>query len=248
MITRLFWATALSLGVCAVVFGQASQDSRFKILGTVMAEQAEARIGLPFGTSGVEVTDTGEINQKKLQAELKQHGQAIEAGRVVTITKIDFSNDTIELELDGGGKNQKKWYDHIEVGVGAGTTPIDQKDESKAKGSKIVLKFEKKVPADLTPDHLHELLMPVLDFNKHNFMKTGIESLPPEFQEAVKEKEAKIGMDRSTVIMAMGRPDKKSYDTDEQGVQQETWIYLGRGKKATFVWFEKDVVVKVKFY
>ena len=228
--------------------GQASQESRFKILGTVMAEQAEARIAMPFGTEGIEITDKGEVDQKKLAAEIKKHGQSVEPGRVVTITKIDFSNDSIEFELDGGGKNTSKWYDHIEVGVGAGTTPVTRNDTAKAKGSKITLKFAKKVPADITPDQLHQLLDPVLDFNKHNFMKTGIESLPPEFQQAVKEKEAKIGMDRSTVIMAMGRPDKRTSDKNDQGQPQETWIYYGRGKKATFVWFQNDVVIKVEAF
>jgi len=214
-----------------------------------MAEQAEAKVPMPFGTEGVELTDKGEINEKKVQADLKKNGQAIAPGRVVTITKIDFSNDSIELELDGGGKNKKAWYDHIEVGIGDGSTPIDQnKDLSKVKGSKVVLKFGKKVPADITPEQLHQLLAPVLDFNTHNFMKSGIEALPPAFQEAVKKKEAEIGMDRSTVIMALGRPDKKSYDTDAGGSQQETWIYYGRGKKATFVWFQNDVVVKVEAF
>jgi hypothetical protein len=234
--------------VSAALAAQASRDARFKILGTVIAEQAEARIALPFGTEGVEVKDTGEIDQKKVESEIKKHGQAIEPGKIVTITKIDFSDDSIEIELDGGGKNKKAWYDRIEVGVGNTTTPIDQKDESKAKGSKIVVKFARKVPPDITPEHLHELLMPALDFDKHNFMKTGVESLPPEFQQAVKEKEARIGMDRSTVIMAMGRPDRKSHDKDDHGSEQETWIYYGRGKKATFVWFQNDVVVKVEAF
>ena len=60
----------------------------------------------------------------------------------------------------------------------------------------------------------------VLDFEKHNFLKTGLESLPKEFQEAVKAKEARIGMDQSTVIMAMGRPDKRSQDNDSNGQPQ----------------------------
>jgi hypothetical protein len=248
MNTRLLGAVILCLAASVSLSAQVSKDAKFKILGTVIAEQAEARIAMPFGMEGVEVNDEGEINQKKVESEIKKHGQAIEAGRIVTITAIDFADDKIELELDGGGKNKKAWYDRIEVGVGSTTTPIDRKDESKAKGSKIVLKFAKKVPPEITPDHLHELLMPVLDFNKHNFMTSGVEALPPEFQQAIKEKEAKIGMDRGTVILAMGRPDRKSYDKDSGGAQQETWIYYGRGKKATFVWFQNDVVIKVEAF
>lgn len=248
MTQRLLLAAILVAGVSLVAFAQASKDARFKILGTVIAEQAEARIAMPFGTEGVEVNDTGEVDDKKIASEIKKHGQSVEPGKIVTITAIDFSDDKIEIQLDGGGKNKKAWYDRIEVGVGGATTPVNRSDETKAKGSKITVKFAKKVPPEITPEHLHELLMPVLDFDKHNFMKTGVESLPPEFQEAVKDKEARIGMDRSTVIMAMGRPDKKSYDTSDGGVQQETWIYYGRGKKATFVWFQKDVVIKVEAF
>src|SRR5262249_21143033 len=131
MTTRLFWAALLSVGVSTALAAQASKDARFKILGTVIAEQAEARIAMPFGTDGIEVNDNGEVDEKKVASEIKKHGQSIEAGRIVTITAIDFSDDKIEFELDGGGKNKKAWYDRIEVGVGGATTPIDRKDESK---------------------------------------------------------------------------------------------------------------------
>ncbi len=152
--------------------------------------------------------------------------------------------------LDGGGKNKKSWYDRIEIGMGGSgrTTPVSRDDTNRAKGSKIVLKFAKKVPENISPALLHELLGPALDFEKHNFLKTGIEALPPEYQEAVKVKEARIGMDRSTVRMALGRPDKTSRDKNDTGTPQETWIYYGRGKKATFVWFQNDVVIKIEAF
>src|SRR5262249_43832125 len=140
--------------------------------------------------------------------------------------------------------------DRIQVGVGVGntTTPVPRDDKTaKAKGSKVVVRFAKKVPSNLTPDHLREILIPLLDFNKHNFMKTGLESLPPEFQEAVKAKEAKIGMDRSTVIMALGRPDNKFRET-KAGVYTEQWLYYQRGLRALFITFENNVVVEIKQY
>jgi hypothetical protein len=78
-------------------------------------------------------------------------------------------------------------------------------------------------------------------------MKTGIESLPPEFQEAVKAKEARIGMDRSTVIMALGRPDRKYRET-KNGIYSEQWLYYLVGLRALFVTFEDNVVVEIKQY
>src|SRR2546429_2105 len=94
---------------------------------------------------------------------------------------------------------------------------------------------------------LKEMLLPVLDFNKQTFLKTGVDALPPEFQEAVKAKEAKIGMDRNTVIMALGRPDKKVREKKD-GMDVEDWIYFQRGLRAKFVTFENNVVVRIAEY
>jgi len=225
---------------------QLSRDARYDLLRTVMADQAAARIGLPFGTDGVELSDSGQINQEKLQKEIQKNGQSIQPGKVVSITDMSFDDNKITLELDGGGKNKKSVLDRIQIGVGgnAGTVPVRDDKVLQAKGSKVILRFSKKVPPDLTPDQLRQLLDPVLDFNKHNFMKTGIEALPPEFQEAVKEKEAKIGMDRSTVLMALGRPDKKFRDPSKPAYEQ--WLYYLRGLRALFVDFEDNIVVRVR--
>src|SRR5436309_6171189 len=243
MIYRGFLAGLV--GICVSVPGRAqiSRDAKYEILRTVIADQASARIALPFGDDGVEISDSGQINKDKLSRDLQKNGQSIETGKVVTVTDISFDDNKINLELDGGGKNKKSFLDRIQVGIGTGntTTPVGRDDKTaKAKGSKIVIRFEKKVPPDLKPDQLKETLKPLLDFNKHNFMKTGIDALPPEFQEAVKAKEARIGMDRSTVIMALGRPDNKFRET-KNGVYTEQWLYNQRGLRALFITFEDNV-------
>jgi hypothetical protein len=250
MIYRGFLAIVACLCLCLQLPAQISRDAKFEILRTIIADQAAARIAMPFGTEGLELSESGEINKDKLEKEIKKNGQSVEPGKVVSVTDISFADDKIELELDGGGKNKKSFVDRIQIGVGTGntTTPVPRDDKTKkAKGSKIVLKFAKKVPQDLKPEALKELLAPVLDFNKHNFLKTGIDALPPEFQEAVKAKEAKIGMDRSTVIMALGRPDKKVREKKD-GADVEDWIYFQRGLRAKFVTFENNVVVRIAEY
>ena len=246
MIYRSFLAAILCMSASLSLPAQISRDAKFEILRTVIAEQAAARIALPFGNDGVDIEDSGQVNKDKLSADIKKNGQSIETGKVVTVTEISFDDNKIQIELDGGGKNKKGFLDRIEVGVGSQTTPVTR-DVRKAKGSKIVLRFAQKVPADLTPDQLKQMLDPILDFNKHNFLKTGIDALPPEFQEAVKVKEARIGMDRSTVIMALGRPDKKVREKVE-GIDTEDWIYFQRGLRAQFITFEKDVVMRIRQY
>src|SRR5262245_9372212 len=247
MLYRGFLVGLLSLTVGVPLSAQISLDAKFEILRTIMADQAASRIGMPFGTGGVELSDAGELNKQKLETDMKKNGQSIEVGKVVTVTEIAFDDNKVEIELDGGGKNKKSFFDRLEVGVGSQTRPVSNDDPKKAKGSKVVLKFAGKVPADLTPDQLKQLLNPVLDFEKHNFLKTGIDALPPEFQEAVKVKEARIGMDRSTVVMALGRPDRKIREKVD-GVETEDWIYFQRGLRAQFVTFENDVVVRIRQY
>ena len=247
MLYRVLLSGLLSLIFVVPLSAQISRDAKFEILRTVMADQAASRIALPFGTNGVDLTDAGEVNKQRLDADIKKNGQSIEVGKVVTVTEISFDDNKIEIELDGGGKNKKGFFDRLEVGLGSQTRPVSNDDPKKAKGSKVVLRFAEKVPADLTPDQLKQLLLPVLDFEKRNFLKTGIEALPPEFQEAVKVKEARIGMDRSTVIMALGRPDRKVREKVD-GMETEDWIYFQRGLRAQFVTFENDVVVRIRQY
>jgi len=250
MLYRGFSAILVCLCLSVPLPAQLSRDSKFEILRTVIADQASARIAMPFGTQGIELSESGEINKEKLDKEMKKNGQSIEAGKVVTVTDIDFGDDKIEIELDGGGKNKKSFTDRIQIGIGSGTqtVPVGRDDKTKkAKGSKIVLRFTKKVPSDLKPEALKEMLAAVLDFNKRNFLRTGIDALPPEFQEAVKAKEARIGMDRTTVIMALGRPDKKVREKKD-GVDVEDWIYFQRGLRAKFVTFENNVVVRIAEY
>lgn len=229
---------------------QISRDARYNIIRTVLADTASARMPLPFGSDGVEVSDSGEINKDKLARDMQKNGLAIETGKVVTVTDISFDDNKVNIELDGGGKNKKSLLDRIQVGVGTDTAqvPISPNDKTaKAKGSKIVVRFAKKVPEGLRPEQLKEILSSILDFEKHNFMKTGIESLPTEFQEAVKAKEARIGMDKSTVILAMGRPDDRIRET-KNSLPTETWIYKLRGQRTVFVEFENNVVVEIKQY
>jgi hypothetical protein len=232
---------------------QVSQQARFEIQRTVLAEKVSARVAMPFGGDGIELTDAGVINEKKRAEQIAENGESIENGKVVTITQITFDSKSIEIELDGGGKNKKGFLEHIQVGMGGGGgsvgRPVGNTDEElkKAKGSKIVLKFAAKVPADLTPEQLRELLGVALDFNKQNFMKTGVDALPAEFREAVLAKEARIGMDRNTVLMAMGSPDQRVREKDSAGANNEDWIYYGRGVRTTFVKFNEDnVVISVK--
>jgi hypothetical protein len=65
MIYRAFAIAVLSVAVASPARAQLSQDARFEILRTVIAQQAASRITLPRSADGVEVND-GKINQEKV--------------------------------------------------------------------------------------------------------------------------------------------------------------------------------------
>ncbi len=235
--------TVLVLGVGNWTDAQVARINRFEILGTLVADNAAARISMPFGDEGLRLSQSGEIDEELLLEELRKEGSSISVGQVVTITAIEFDDDQIVVELDGGGKNERSFFDRLEVGIGSSPRPVSN-STANAKGSKIVLRFDDKAPPNLTPDGLKAYLGPVLDFEKQNFMDSGIESLPEEYQEAVAANEARIGMDRSTVLMAKGRADDKVWETVD-GVEREDWIYYKRGQGADFITFEGDIVIRI---
>jgi hypothetical protein len=233
----------------ALAGGQVAQQARFKILHEVVTEQAAARVGLPFGDNGVELSDSGTISQDKLAAEIKKRGESVPAGKFVRITNIEFSDKSIEVELDGGGKTGPGVLSKIGAGVQngiGGGNPKGTSTPAVSSGSKVVLKFTGKAPADLTPAQFKRLLDPILDFGTAEIAQRGV-AAPGETPQPDAPKEARIGMSRQAVIQAIGRPNNRVRETVE-GVEREDWIYNARGLRTTFVTFENDVVVGIREY
>jgi pseudouridine-5'-phosphate glycosidase len=88
------------------------------------------------------------------------------------------------------------------------------------------------------------LLAPVLDFEKHSASENYIDTLPPETQQAIKEKKAIAGMDQEAVIMALGRPLRKTRETKDE-VEQETWQFGEPPGRIILVTFAGSKVIRV---
>ena len=82
-----------------------------------------------------------------------------------------------------------------------------------------------------------KILKPVLDFERRSATEQFVETLPEPIQAAIKEKRAVEGMDRETVLLALGRPKNKVRETKD-GVDYEDWIYGEPPGRITFVTFE----------
>jgi hypothetical protein len=102
-------------------------------------------------------------------------------------------------------------------------------------GSYVSIQFDKHIP-NLTPEEVKDILSNVLDFSKKSATKSFIESIPDEFQEAVKNKQTVVGMDRDLVLATLGRPIRKVREGERK------MDYGERPHKIIFVTFHNGEV------
>ncbi len=101
----------------------------------------------------------------------------------------------------------------------------------------------------MSPDDLKRDLSVMLDFShQHSATVNWIDTLAPQFQQAIKDERAVVGMDSEMVLAAMGRPEHKVRERDPEGNDTEDWIYGTPPSKTTFVTFEGNTVIRVKEY
>jgi hypothetical protein len=84
-----------------------------------------------------------------------------------------------------------------------------------------------------------------MDFEKRTATELYANTLPPEVQQAIKDKRVLEGMDRDQVLLALGRPVHKSREVKD-GLELEDWIYGKAPGRITFVTFNGNKVIKVK--
>lgn len=225
-----------------------TEENRIAIIRGVSSEFARARITLPAGNKPVVLNDKGEYNENDLKALLMRFGPAVDVGQQLQITRIEFRRQDILFEINGGGKKKRSWKDHLQIGMGPIGTPASQPGAAPVPtGSSLLLHFDKDVP-NLTAENVKELLGQVLNFNLQSAAQNYVDTLPPEFKEAVGKHEARVGMDRDMVIAALGRPDRKIREKNSEGVDQEQWIYGNPPAAVLFIVFEGNKVISIKQY
>jgi hypothetical protein len=244
---RSLWLGAAFL-VLPVGFPKESmdRDTRIDLIRGLLREIAVSKVAMPRGKKGLRLDAQGKLDQEKAEAEVRTNGMAVKPGMPVEITRISFKSDEVIFELNGGGKSGKKWYQHIEIGMGTTTSPIGaQQPVTLAYGSSITLALGKSAP-NLTVSQVKKLLVGVLDFERHSPTVLYSPAVPPKFKEAIKNHQIVVGMDRDAVLSSKGSPDRRVREVRE-GAEQEDWIY-GTPPHVLFVTFDGDQVVGVKQY
>lgn len=240
---RTLVSVFLVLAAAAPADDKLGFDDRVEIVRGLTAEYATLKAYLPQSKKPLEFESTGKYDVKAWEETGKKLGPAARTGDQIKITKVTLEHDRILLEVNGGIKSGRKWYDHVQIGMGDADGPIGQSGTPTA-GSNIAILFHKPLPAMKTAD-VKKMLAPILDFEKHSATELYSESLPPEIQLAIKEKRVTEGMDRDQVLLALGRPVNKSRQTKD-GLEIEDWIYGKPPGRITFVTFNGARVIKVK--
>ncbi|MBI3668671.1 MAG: hypothetical protein HY237_02665 [Acidobacteria bacterium] len=230
-------------------------QSRLEIIRYVSGEFAKALKPLPSGKKGFRMKAGEPVDEKLLHQAVANNSPAVNTGDTVQVTKVEFRDREIVLDLNGGGRGKTRWRDRVRVQVGSPypTTTVAPTNPSAAPGyqglgATLVLDFGRPLP-DLTPDQLKQHLAGLLDFSKQRSASVQwVETLAPDMQKAIQEKRAVVGMDREMVLAAIGKPERKVRERDADGVETEDWIYGQPPGKTIFVRFAGDKVVSVKQY
>jgi hypothetical protein len=220
-------------------------DQRVELLRGLLSEYATVKAPLPRSKKPLEFNSDGTYDKDKWLEAGKQLGPAARIGDLIQVTHLDIEKDAILFEINHGIKRSGSWKDHVQVGIGGNTAPISQRSDANSPGGTyIVLKFSEAI-GELTSSEVKKMLAPVLDFEKHSATENYADTLPPEVKQAIAEKKPIEGMDRDQVLLALGRPLRKSRE-NKDGVDLEDWIYGQPPGRVTFVTFSGPKVVKIK--
>jgi hypothetical protein len=232
-----------------------TEQSKLQLLRYVDGEYAKVLTPLPGGKAGYHVKAGSTPDQDSLRKTLMSAGAALNVGDSVQITKVEFHDKDIQLDINYGPKGKTSWRDKVQISGGLGlpvntsttTTPENVPVVPQKTGATIYLDFDRSVP-DMTGDQLKAYLSRVLDFSKRSAAVQYVDSLPPKMREAIAAKRAEVGMDHEEVTAALGRPERKVRERDPEGNDLEDWIYGKPPAKTTFVTFQGDKVVRVAEY
>lgn len=244
---RTVWALLAALAVAGGAEKERplTPEERIELIRGLAAEYATARVALPRSKKPLAVETNGSYDKAEWQALGREHGPAARVGDLVQVTKVSLEDDRIVLEINGGFRGGRKWYERVQVGVGTRTAPLATGPYTPAPGgTSIALLFHRRLPP-LKAAEVKKLLAPVLDFEKRSATEQYLETLPAPVQQAIKEKRALEGMDRDQVLLALGRPVRKVREVVE-GEELEDWIYGQPPGKMTFVTFRGNKVIRVK--
>jgi hypothetical protein len=177
------------------------------------------------------------LDLKELSKYLKDKGVGVERDEWATITDVKVDSDRIEIHLDGGGEGRGASKNANKKGAGF----------KRAGGSRINFRYGRDLTdADIQQATFLPVLGRVMDTSRIRD-HLAVQSLAPEFKDAIQAKTIKEGMTYQMALLSAGEPDQKKVDESADDSLKETWYYLKDGHRWV-VRFENGKVMKVQIF
>src|SRR5207249_904543 len=122
-----------------------TNDERIELVRGLTAEYATVKALLPRSKKPLEFEAKGDYDKKAWAEIAKESGPAARNGDLVQVTKVDIEDDKIVLQINGGFKGGRKWYQGIQIGMGGNTAPVSNNtnDTNAPGGTAIAVLFHK---------------------------------------------------------------------------------------------------------
>ena len=202
-----------------------SVDERQTLVREIAAEYGTAKVIIPRSKKPLDIYADGTFDPETWGDAMMESGPAARLGDMVQITKVEFKGKRILLEINNGIKGGRKWWHRIQVSGASSASTLGQGQVTHAPGGTLLALYfqDKESLPETTTEDLKEYLEPILDFNQRSATEVYLDTIEPEYKEAIEEKEVIDGMDREMTRLSMGVPTRKVRDF-EAGVETEEWI------------------------
>jgi len=221
------------------------QRGRLDLIRNLEAEQGFAHRELPMG-SGLVLIANGNMEPRDAEYKrmLYEKGQSAGPGERVEITGLQFRQDAILIDFNGGPYGKHRFLSHIQINdIQLAPTP------AVATGFRITLVFEGGTPA-VSAAEVKALLDPMVDFKARSSVEAYTNTLAPRVKQAVESHDILVGMDRQMVLASVGAPLSRHREhvdsTTSTGPIYEEWIYGQTPEPIRFVRFRNGHVVRLE--
>ena len=142
-------AIALLCGLPPLSFGAKllTTEDKVELIRGLNAEYATVKVLLPRARKPLEFESAGSYDKRAWAAIAKESGPAARTGDSVQITKVDFEADRIVLQINGGFRGGRKWYDGVSIGMGPSMNPaqvpVGTNDSNAPGGTSLAILFHK---------------------------------------------------------------------------------------------------------
>jgi hypothetical protein len=222
-----------------------TERGHLDLIRNLIAEQGFAHRELPLG-AGLQLVANGNMNPsgEAYKRMLYQKGQSAAPGDRVEISGLKFEGDRLVIDFNGGPYAKHRFLSHISFD----DMPLAQEGPI-ATGFRITLVFEGGLP-EISAAEIKALLDPVVDFKAKSAAEAFANTLAPKVRDAVNAHEILVGMNRRTVIAAVGEPKTKHREhtagEDADSPVLEEWIYGEPPSATQFVRFRNGKVVRLE--